>query len=107
MAKSIFPIGFGLLLVSLAPGCGLVGWHGTPSADQVIQVEGTMAVRDLPERDSLWTIETDTVAFVPKGLPAAFEQEGLSVRAKGSVGEPPAFYPEGRYLDLQSIQRLN
>lgn len=100
---------FALLVVagSAVTACGLAGWQGEPET-RPQTITGFMDVQDVPERDMLWTIETDTASFVPEEeLPSDLREEGLRVRAQGIVREPPDYYPEGYLFDVNTVSILN
>ncbi|MFB6232116.1 MAG: hypothetical protein ABEL04_13280 [Salinibacter sp.] len=73
-------------------GCGLVGWQGEPQIDRYLKVQGTMMLQQVPNRSSVWTIEANTATYVPRqNVPSEVKEEGLLVRATGTVEEPPDF----------------
>ncbi|WP_375802872.1 hypothetical protein [Salinibacter sp.] len=49
-------------------------------------------LQQVPNRSSVWTIEANTATYVPRqNVPSEVKEEGLLVRATGTVEEPPDF----------------
>lgn len=99
----------GLLMVGLA-GCQLLGdlpsSGDNPQPTDTIVVTGTVMYMDL--EGGFWAIiGDDGQNYDPINLSTAFQEEGLRVRARGTIRDDLASVHQfGLILDIETIERL-
>lgn len=105
---------FTLSLVSallLFSGCQLLGdlpnpGDGDDLLDGTIVVTGTVTFINL--EGGAWVIRGDNgITYEPLNLPDAFLEEGLRIRARGTIRNDLASIVQvGPILDIQTVERL-